>query len=111
MVPIWSLNEKGQITVQAFYKNNKLDGPWSKFNYGRFETSAYYTDGVLNGVYQEFDPLNGRIQKEIHYNMGVQDGLFRYFNEEGKINMEYMYKNGEKVSGGIVDPPKEVPTK
>jgi len=27
----------------------------------------------------------------------------QYFNEEGDITVEYEYKNGEKVSGGIVE--------
>ena len=53
-------------------------------------------------------PQTGRLQKEINYKMGVQDGYFRYYNESGQINMEYLYKDGEKISGGIVDPPREV---
>lgn len=101
-------NEKGQINIQAFYKNNKLHGSWAKFNYGRYETSAFYTDGILDGPYKEYMPQTGRLQKEINYKMGVQDGYFRYYNESGQINMEYLYKDGEKISGGIVDPPREV---
>ncbi|MBX2877188.1 MAG: hypothetical protein KTR30_34025 [Saprospiraceae bacterium] len=96
----------GQVALQAVYRNNKLNGPWSRYKGGRMEASAFYKDGELHGVYKEFMPLFGRLQKEINYKDGKQDGLYRYYDDEGKITMEYVYKNGEKISGGIVDPPR-----
>lgn len=96
----------GQVALQAVYRNNKLNGPWSRYKGGRMEASAYYKDGELHGVYKEFMPLFGRLQQEIHYKNGKQDGPYRYYDDEGRITMEYVYKNGEKVSGGIVDPPR-----
>ena len=96
----------GQVALQAVYRNNKLHGPWSRYKGGRMEASAYYKEGQLHGVYKEFMPLFGRLQKEINYKDGKQDGLYRYYDDEGRITMEYMYKDGEKVSGGIVDPPR-----
>ncbi len=100
----------GQVALQAVYRNNQLNGPWSRYKGGRMEASAYYKDGELHGVYKEFMPLFGRLQKEIHYKNGQQDGLYRYYDDEGRITMEYMYEKGEKVSGGIVDPPREPET-
>lgn len=100
----------GQVALQAVYRNNQLNGPWSRYKGGRMEASAYYQDGELHGVYKEFMPLFGRLQKEIHYKNGQQDGPYRYYDDEGRITMEYMYKKGEKVSGGIVDPPREPKT-
>lgn len=96
----------GQVALQAVYQNNQLNGPWSRYKGGRMEASAYYKDGELHGVYKEFMPLFGRLQKEINYKDGKQDGHYRYYDDEGRITMEYMYKNGKKVSGGIVDPPR-----
>lgn len=100
------LNTSGQVELQAVYRNNKLNGPWARFKGGRMETSAFYKDGELHGVYKEFMPLLGKLQKEIYYKDGIQDGLLRFYDDEGRITMEYTYKNGEKVSGGIVDPPR-----
>lgn len=97
----------GQIALQAVYRNNQLHGPWSQYKGGRLQASAYYKEGELHGVYKEFMALLGRLQKEIHYKDGKQHGLYRYYNEDNQITMEYMYENGEKVSGGIVDPPRD----
>ena len=96
----------GQVALQAIYRNNQLDGPWSRYKGGRMEASAFYKEGVLHGVYKEFMPLFGKLLKEIHYQEGKQHGLYRYYDDEGRITMEYTYKKGEKVSGGIVDPPR-----
>ncbi len=101
--PYMEFNERGQLTLRATYKNNKLDGPWGKYSFGRPEIEAHYKAGELDGGYFEYDSRNGKIQKEVNYKNGKQHGMYRFFNEEGKITLEYEYRDGEKVSGGIVE--------
>ena len=105
--PYFELNERGQVTLKAFYKNNSLHGPWGKYKFGRTTESAEYKDGQLDGVYKSYYQRDGKLQKEFHYKGGQLDGPYRFYNEEGEITLEYTYKNGEKVGGGIVDPNKE----
>jgi len=38
---------------------------------------------------------------EAEYKNGKQDGMYKYYDEDGKVVMEYVYKDGEKVSGGM----------
>ena len=99
-------NERGQLELKASYKNNKLHGPWGRYRFGRPETTANYRDGELDGVYKEYYNRDGKLQKEIHYKMGVQHGPYRFYNEEGAITLEYEYKDGEQVGGGIIESDK-----
>ncbi|MEL7123246.1 MAG: hypothetical protein AAFO07_27605 [Bacteroidota bacterium] len=97
-------NERGQLILMAHYKNNLLDGPWGKYNFGRPEMTANYVGGQLNGVYREYDPTRLNVMlKEIEYKNGVYDGKYRFFNSEGVMTVEYVYRNGNKISGGIVE--------
>jgi antitoxin component YwqK of YwqJK toxin-antitoxin module len=100
-------NGRGQAELMATYRVNKLHGPWGKYRFGRPEITANYVDGELDGVLREYDYKNGKLKKEVSYKAGVLDGLVRDYDEEGNIMVEYMYRNGEKVSGGIVAPQGE----
>ena len=97
-------NERGQINLRASYLNNKLDGPWGKYRFGRAEEEAHYQNGKLDGVYKAYYVRTGKLQSSTEYKDGVQDGWYRFYNEEGEVTLEYEYRNGEKVSGGIVNP-------
>ncbi len=39
---------------------------------------------------------------EAEYVDGFQHGMYRFYGEDGDVQLEYEYKNGEKVTGGIV---------
>ncbi len=95
-------NDRGQIEVRASYNQNKLDGPWGQYRFGRPTTLAHYKDGERDGVYKEFNMRDGKIRKEIHYKNGQYHGGYKFFNDKGEVTVEYEYKDGEKVSGGIV---------
>jgi len=101
-------NERGQLSLRATYRNNQLHGSWGKYSFGRPEVKATYKDGNLNGTYIEYDKKTGKIQKEVNYKDGKQHGMYRFYNEKGEITVEYEYKNGEKVSGGITTAGQEL---
>ncbi len=95
-------NDRCQITVHSNYVNDQLHGRHTKYKHGsRREEEAHYTHGVLNGVYKTFDKL-GKVQREIHYKDGKLHGPNIFYND-GQKTMEYEYKDGEKVSGGIIE--------
>ena len=95
-------NERGQAELMATYKNNKLHGPWGKYRFGREELTANYKDGELDGVMREYDYRDGKLKKEASYKNGKLDGLVRDYDAEGNIMVEYIYRDGEKISGGVV---------
>jgi antitoxin component YwqK of YwqJK toxin-antitoxin module len=55
----------------------------------------------MEGVLYEYH-RTGNVKKEVHYKNGLQHGLFRYYDPDGNLTLEYEYRDGEKVSGGIV---------
>lgn len=95
-------NERGQMSMQAGYRNNKLHGYWAKYRFGRPTMEANYRNGELHGSVYEYDIGTGALQKEITYKDGQLDGPYRYFNKAGEVTIEYLYKNGKKVRGGAV---------
>jgi len=102
--PYLELNDRGQMELKAHYRNNKLHGPWVKYRFGgRIEAEATYVDGLLDGVYREYYPRGNKIKEEVTYSMGVKNGPYRYYNEDGKLALEYEYRDGEKVSGGLIE--------
>ena len=96
-------NTRGHITLRATYKNNKLDGPWAAYSFGRVEKQANYKNGELDGTYLEYNKKTGDLQKEVNYKDGKQHGPYRFYDEEGNVMLEYEYRDGEKVEGGVVE--------
>ncbi|MTB49961.1 toxin-antitoxin system YwqK family antitoxin [Lewinella sp. W8] len=99
--PYLEFDPQGRVNLMANYRANEYHGPFAKYRIGRAEQTATYVDGKLDGVFAEFDFRNGKIKQEVHYKMGVQHGPLRYFNDAGEVTLEYLYENGERVSGGI----------
>jgi len=93
--PYFEFDAYGRMTVRANYMNNKLHGLLVKFNNGTLAQESAYINGVLDGVYKEFNQ-KGAVEKEIHYKDGKLDGPFRYYDENGKVTLEYQYKNGKQ---------------
>jgi hypothetical protein len=101
--PYIEFGQQGQIKLRTYYKNNKLDGYWEQYSFSRLEKSATYKDGQLEGPSFEFDSFSGKLRKEIYYQAGQLHGPYRFFNDEGQVTVEYEYREGEKVSGGMVE--------
>lgn len=100
--PTLTFSDRGQIEIKSEYKAGQFDGVVETYKFGRVEKSTPYVNGKIQGLYEEFNQ-KGKLLKQIEFNNGVQDGAMKYFDDEGNITVEYIYKNGEKVSGGIVE--------
>lgn len=100
----YSFNERGQLEEMRGYLNNELDGKWGKYKFGRTTEEAMYKGGKFNGVYKSYFANSDLVQKEFNYKDGELHGSYKFYNEEGQVTLQYEYDNGEKVSGGIVEP-------
>ena len=101
--PYIEMDDLGRFALIANYKANVLDGPYGKYKIGRPEVIANYVNGQLDGPMAEYDYRKNKIKQEVNYKMGKKHGPMRYYNEEGKITLEYIYENDERVSGGIIE--------
>ena len=93
---------RGQIEQKARYHQGMLNGPWTQYKFGKVIEERNYVIGKLDGNVKSYDDRTWKLKQEVQYKEGKQHGYFRYYDEEGNVTLEYEYKNGEKVSGGIV---------
>ena len=100
--PYYEFNNRGQIETEVNYVNGLYDGIVSNYKFGRPTATKSYKANELNGPSYDYYG-DGKLQKETNFKDGKQHGIMTWFNEEGKKTMEYEYKNGEKISGGIVN--------
>ena len=99
--PHYEYNNRGQIETETNYANGKKHGRYAKYKFGRPNEEKYFANDELDGTSTTFFQ-DGEVQQIINYKNGLQHGEMKWFNEEGKMVMAYEYKNGKKVSGGMV---------
>jgi len=92
---------RNQVDLKSTYHNGILHGPWVMYKFGKKIEERYYKNGKLEGVVKVFDERTFKLKQEAEYKDGLQDGFFRYYDENGNVTLEYEYKKGEKVSGGM----------
>jgi antitoxin component YwqK of YwqJK toxin-antitoxin module len=100
--PYYEYNNRGQIETEVNYANNQYDGIVSSYKFGRPTVTKTYKANELNGPSYDYFG-DGKLQKETNFKDGKQHGIMTWYNEEGRKTMEYEYKNGTKISGGIVN--------
>ena len=101
----FTLSDRGQVESITEYKNDILHGMVAKYSFGHPIEEMTYKDGVLDGPFSIYS--NRKIQRSGGFKNGKQHGKLRYYDEAGNITLEYDYKNGEKVGGGIIEKPAE----
>ncbi len=101
--PYYEFTERGQMILKANYLNNKLDGYFARYKFSKEVVTANYINGKLNGEYREYDERKNFLTKVENYKDDQLHGKVEYYNEDGVIIMEYEYKNGKKISGGMTD--------
>ncbi len=95
-------DQRGQIIKKAYYRNGELNGPFVTYKFGRPLEIVPYVNGVIEGKVMKYYP-GGKVREEIDYKAGVQHGNYNHYNEDQKLDLQYVYENGQKVSGGIIE--------
>lgn len=104
--PQFEYGQYGHMEKMCNYTNNILDGRFAKLKNIRKVEEGTYVNGILEGNYKKFYDSRDGVQQELNYKHNKLDGDIIYYNEKGEVTMKYLYKDGEKVSGGIVMPEK-----
>ena len=100
------LDHRRQVIEESTYLNDKLHGKKGSYKFGRPKMEAYYVNDKLHGVWKKYIESGadqGKINQSVEYKNGIIHGKVKYYNAAGEVTVEYDYKNGEKVSGGIVE--------
>jgi antitoxin component YwqK of YwqJK toxin-antitoxin module len=94
---------RNQVDLMLNYKQDVQDGPWTSYKFGKVIEQRNYKAGKLDGTVLTYDDRTFNLRQEVQYKDGLQDGYFKYYDDEGNVTLEYEYKKGEKVSGGMVE--------
>jgi len=96
----------GNIIINSgTLKKGKLHGKFTKYEYsadlGVYQVNKIetYSDGVLNGKYEEYHPFwvgKEKIALVGNYKNGKPDGKWEEYDENGKIKETVNFKNGVK---------------
>ncbi len=105
--------ENGKLKEEMRYKNDLLNGYYKEYDkQGKLIKATLYIDGVPQSFTQELAALdirkeyfpNGEVKKEGIYDItGKENGLFKYFDETGKIIKSEIYLHGVLLAKGLID--------
>lgn len=94
--PFMFVDGNGRRTEGA-YKDGKKHGLWRQwFRNGKKRFEIEYSEGVLHGRYVYWDE-NGHLSYQWYYHNGREDGQSIAWWPNGKKAMEFHYSNGRKV--------------
>lgn len=96
------LTDRGQIMLRSYYSAGQLDGKFFRYRFGTVTEEANYVNGQLEGEYKKFHN-NGKPEQESNFVNGKREGSAKFYNDKGELILDYVYKDGEIVSGGKVD--------
>lgn len=100
--PQYEYNRRGNVDLRTTYQNGELSGLYIEYSNGRLKKEITYKNGKINGYIKEFNNRE-KLFRFTEYQDNALHGKAITYNEEGKIIMEYLYKNGKKISGGLVE--------
>jgi len=88
-----------QTDVLTTYKDGKRDGVSKVYNAenGRILEIKYYINGKNNGINKTFWS-NGNVFQEITYKDNHWDGVFKEYDNNGRLKLEEFYVDDERVS-------------
>lgn len=95
--PYLEFDESGQITAKCDYHNDLRNGMYRAYNYGRVTEESTYVDGHLEGPMKKYYPDTGTIMEESTYKNGTMDGTAKWYDQDGKVTIQYEYKDGKLV--------------
>lgn len=101
--PYLKFANRGQIEQRMAYQEGMLHGYWYQFKFGNKIEERQYKLGKLDGTVRMYNDKNWKLRQESEYKDGVQHGIYRYYDDDGNVTLEYEYKNGEKIRGGMVN--------
>ena len=98
-----TFNERGQIIEIKHFQNDQLHGLSATYRSSRPVKETIYTKGVMHGPFAIYDEFTGKIQRSGTYSNGQFHGDLYFYGSNEEVTLKYVYDQGEKVSGGIVD--------
>jgi antitoxin component YwqK of YwqJK toxin-antitoxin module len=88
----------GQMTKRFYYHNGLRHGDYKEFISTSLKEERNYVNGKIEGVVRIFYDYNSKLMEEGNYKNGLRDGISKWYDQDGKLAIQYEYKNGELVN-------------
>jgi len=95
------MTSDNRIAECGAYKDDLLEGVFIRYLYGFKDEQLEFHAGKKNGWVRKYY-MGGGVQREMQFKDDVQNGLYRFYAEDGLKMIEETYKDGKKTGGGIV---------
>ena len=94
-------NDDGKLIFEGEYLNGKKNGKGKEYdnNNGKLIFEGEYLNGKRNGKGKEYDYFLGKLKFDGDYLNGKKNGKGKEYYENGNIEFEGIYNNGERYSG------------
>ena len=85
------------LIIKCYYKNDKLEGEYKKYNNGKLIIDCFYVDGLKHGTYISYVNYGKYyLINKIEYNHGKRHGIHLTFDEHGRITHNLQYENDKQ---------------
>jgi antitoxin component YwqK of YwqJK toxin-antitoxin module len=85
-------DDKGKIAMEINYRNDKKDGIRNTYREDEIIGENFKND-IKDGLTRYYY-LNGQVRKEVSFREGLEEGLAREFDKDGRIITLITYKSG-----------------
>lgn len=99
----------GTVLLRAHFVNGVLDGTLEELPNGKLSKHLEYRNGKLDGTVRGYGFEGGALEYEGHYTNGLQNGIFRRYSRQGKLESEVVFEHGQLVKINQLPPFSEIP--
>ncbi|TKG96108.1 hypothetical protein EYV94_07435 [Puteibacter caeruleilacunae] len=93
----------GKTYQQIGYKNDKIDGCVKIFDLEGHQISSFsYVEGVRQGECKTWT-AGGEVEMVGEYNNNLPHGSWKFFNDEGEVDYELKYDNGDILNPEVLE--------
>lgn len=86
-----SWSDDGFKTSEGNYENNFREGVWTFYGRGKLRSQGSYVKGEEQGLWKNYHN-NGKVENEIHWVDGLKEGAFIEYDTFGIVINEGIYK-------------------
>lgn len=84
-------HKNGQVSAKSSYEKGVRQGVTITFDQSGRKLEEYQVrNGNRNGLFKQFNPQNGKLQRELTYVEGRNEGLNRSYDSEGRLEQVQM---------------------
>ncbi len=88
-------DDRGLLIMKANFFNGRLHGLMTVYEEGKMQAQFSYVSGVKEGQSVHYNLKTGRPSGIEHYKNGKPDGKALWYDEEGNLLSEAMFKQGK----------------